>query len=116
MVAALDANNKVISVSKVIHVATKGGKVGNSKKVTTKLKNSKATIKKGKSRKLGAKAIPVSKKLKVKKHRVIKYESTNPAVAAVTSKGTVKAKGKDICYVYAYAQNGISAKVKVTVR
>ena len=34
----------------------------------------------------------------------------------VTSKGAVKAKAKGTCFIYAYAQNGIAAKVKVTVK
>ena len=66
--------------------------------------------------KLGAKAVAASKKLKVKKHRAVKYESTDKAVATVTSKGVIKGKAKGTCFVYAYAQNGVSAKIKVTVK
>lgn len=116
MVVALDRDNKVISTSKVIHVATKGGKVGNNKKVTTKAKKNKVTIKKGKTFKLAAKAKPVSKKLKVKKHRGIVYETTNANIATVSKKGIIKGKSKGTCYVYAYAQNGVFAKIKVTIK
>ncbi len=116
MVVALDRNNKVLSTSKIIHVATKGGKVGNDKKVTTKAKKNKVTLKKGKTFKLRAKAVPQSKKLKVKRHRKVSYESSNPKVAKVTAKGVIKARSKGTCYVYAYAQNGVMAKVKVTVK
>ena len=34
----------------------------------------------------------------------------------VSSKGVIKATGKGSCYVYAYTQNGVFAKVKVTVK
>ena len=116
IVVALNKNNKVITTSKVVHAATSGGKVGNDKKVTTKAKKNKVTIKKGKKFKLGAKPVPASKKLKVKRHRGLNYESTNPKIAKVTSKGVITGKKKGTCYVYAYAQDGVCAKVKVTVK
>ena len=37
-------------------------------------------------------------------------------VATVTNKGVIKGKKKGTCYIYVYAQNGISKKVKVTVK
>ncbi len=118
IVVALDKNNNVVSTSKVIHVATKGGKVGNHKKVTVKkavLKKAKK-LKAGKSLKLKAKAVPQAKKLKVKKHVGIRYESTNNSVATVSKKGVVKAKSKGTCYIYAYAQNGVFKRITVTVK
>ncbi|MBQ6439973.1 MAG: Ig-like domain-containing protein [Mogibacterium sp.] len=116
MIVAVDKYNKVVSSSKIIHVATKGGKVGNIGKVTTKAKKNKAAIKKGKTFKLGAKQVAAVKKLKVKKHRALSYESSNPKIATVSKKGVIKGKKKGTCYVYAYAQNGVFAKIKVTVR
>ena len=110
MVVALDANNNVVSTSKVVHVATKGNKkIANPTKVTTK--KTKA-LKKGKTFKLGAKQVGK----KVKKHRGLCYETSNPNVAIVSKKGVVKAVGKGTCYVYAYAQNGVVKKVKITVK
>ena len=118
VVVALDRNNTVVSTSKVIHVATKGGKVGNHKKVTVKKSVIKKArkLKKGKSLKLKAKAVPQSKKLKVRKHRAVLYESSDINIATVSKKGVVKAKNKGTCYIYAYAQNGVYKKIKVTVK
>lgn len=116
IVIALDKNKNVVSASKIVHVATKGGKVGNYKKVTTKAKKNKVTIRKGKTFKLGAKAVAVSKKLKVKSHRKIKYESSNKKIATVSKTGKITGKKKGSCYVYAYAQNGVFAKIKVVVK
>ena len=116
IVVALDNNNQVVSTSKVIHVATKGGKVGNHKKVTVKkavIKKAKK-LKKGKTLKLKAKAVKA--KLKVKNHRKVFYESSNPAVATVSKAGVVKGVKKGTCYIYAYAQNGVSKKIKVVVK
>ena len=109
IMVALDKNNNVVSTSKVIHIATKGGKVGNPTKVTTKKPK---TLSKGKSFKLAGK----QSGKKIKKHRAVSYESTNTKVATVSKKGVIKAKAKGTCYVFAYAQNGVSKKVKVTVK
>lgn len=114
VVVAVNSQGRVVSTSKVVHVATKGGKIGNHKKVITKAKKNKVTIKKGKKFKLAGKAIPG--KLKVKNHRKVAYESSNKAIATVNSKGQIKGVKKGKCYIYAYAQNGIFAKIKVTVK
>ena len=114
-VVALDKNSRVVSISKMVHVATKGGKVCNHKTVKTKAKKNKVLLKKGERFKLKAKAIPKSKKKKVKIHRKTSYESSNPNVAAVSAKGVITAKAKGKCVVYAYAQNGVAKTIKVTV-
>ncbi len=118
IIVAVDNNNKVVSASKLIHVATKGGKVGNHKSVTIKKSviTKAKSLKKGKSLKLNAKAVPQSFSLKVKKHVPVRYESTNKSVATVSKKGVVKTKKKGSCYVYAYAQNGVYKRVKVVVK
>ena len=108
--------DKAIAISKTIHVATKGGKVGNSKSVTTNAKKNKVTIKKGKSFRIKARAIPQSAKLKVKKHRAIAYESSDKNIATVSKKGVIKARGKGTCKVFVYTQNGVSKAIKVTVK
>jgi hypothetical protein len=118
IVVALDKNNNVVSTSKLIHVASKGGKVGNNKSVSVKknvLKKAKS-LGKGKSLKLNAKAVAQSKKLKVKKHVVVRYESSDSKVATVDSKGKVTANEVGTCYVYAYSQNGVFKKIKVVVK
>ena len=98
LVYAVDGKGKILSTSKTVHVATTGGKVGNDKAVRTAAKKNKV------------------KKLKVKRHRKIAYETSNSNIATVSKKGVIKAKDKGVCYVYAYTQNGIFAKVKVTVK
>lgn len=116
IVVALDSNDKVITISKTIHAATSGGKVGNLKKITTKAKKNKVTVKVNKKFKLAGKQVADSKKLKVKNHRKLSYESSDTTIATVTAKGEIKGVKKGSCYVYAYAQNGVSVKIKVTVK
>ena len=120
---ALDAKKNVVTTSKVIHVATAGGKVGNNKSVTVKAKIGKKTkkvkavkIKAKKKIKLKAAAVPANKKLKVKKHIAVRFESTNKNIASVNKAGLVKGLKKGKCVVYAYAQNGVFAAVKITVK
>ncbi len=116
IVVAVDGD-KALASSKTIHVATKGGKVGNDKsiKVAKSVLKKAKSLKKGKTLKLKAKAVKASG-MKVKKHRVITYESSNPKVATVSKKGVVKATAKGTCYIYAYAQDGVSKKIKVNVK
>ena len=116
MVVALDKDNNVVSSSKIIHVATKGGKVGNVGKITTKANKNKVSIKKGKTFKLGAKQKAASKILKVKAHRKLSYETSNAKIATVSKSGKIKGKKKGSCYVYVYAQSGVFTKIKVTVK
>ena len=129
IVIAVDSNNNVISTSKLIHVSTKGSKKkANPTKVKVKaklnkngkkLKKYKSTsavgVKKGKTVQLKTTAAK-KKGTKVKKHRVVKYESSNKAVATVTSKGKIKGVNKGKCTIYVYAQNGIAKKTKVNVK
>ncbi len=107
----------VIAASKTVHLATTGGKVGNYKSVKlTNITGGKLTIKKGKTFKIKATPVPASKKLTVKQHRKLCYESSNQKIATVTAKGTIKAKKKGTCVIYIYAQSGKFGKIKVTVK
>ena len=119
IIVALDRNNNVVSTSSLIHVATKGGKYTNYKSVSVKksVLTKAKKLKKGKMLKLNATGVKTSKKLTAKKHVAIRYESSNPKIATVTKKGgKVTAKKKGTCYIYAYAQNGMFRKIKVTVK
>lgn len=113
-IVVAEGGEKALATSKTLHIATKGGKVGNDKAV--KVKKSKVTLKVGKSSKIKASAKAQSPILKVKRHRKLSYETSNPAVATVSSNGKIKAVGKGNCVVYVYAQNGIYKAVKVTVK
>jgi hypothetical protein len=93
MILAVNAKNKVIAVSKTLHVATKGGKVGNYKSVKITNAKSTLTLKKGKKMKLKAKAMKADKK--VRNHRKIKFESSKPSVVKITAGGKLTAKKAD---------------------
>lgn len=106
-----------IALSKSLHVATPGGKYTNVKKLT--IKKTKVSIKKGKKYTIKAKFTKENKKLEAKRHtglNGIRFESSNPSVAKVNSKGVVTAKKKGTATIYVYAQNGVCKKVKITVK
>lgn len=113
IIVAVDKNGKAIATSKTVHVAANGGtgKKGNATSVT--LSKTSLSLKAGKSKTL--KATIKYGKLKGAEHRKIAWESSNIYVAKVKA-GKITAVTKGTCYIYAYAQNGKMAKVKVTVK
>ena len=112
LMVAVDSAGKVVTTSKTVHAATLGGKAGNPTKVTTKAKKNKVTVKAKKTFKLAAKQAGK----KIKKHRVVSYETSNAKVATVSKKGVIKGVKKGKCKIYAYAQNGVCAVITVTVK
>ena len=46
----------------------------------------------------------------------LRYESSKTTVATVSAKGIIKGRKRGTAYVYAYGQNGMTAKIKVTIR
>ena len=108
--------DRTAAISKMIHVSTKGSKYGNFKKITvTKAVLTKAKkLKKGKTLKLGAKAVKASSKAKT--HVKLRYQTSNSKIATVSSKGVIKGVNKGTCTVFVYAQNGVYKKIPVTVK
>jgi uncharacterized protein YjdB len=88
----------------------------NAKSVT--VKKASVTLKKGKTFKIKATVNKVNKKKKLmpKSHvATLRYTTSNSKVATVNSSGKITAKGPGTCYIYAYAHNGVSKSIKVTV-
>ena len=110
VVAVRDA--KALAESKPIHVVTAGGKKGNPVKVA--LTKKKLTLAAGKT--ATVKAVIKNGKKKPAVHRKIAWESDDLKVAKVSAKGKIIAVAKGTCVIYAYAQNGVCAKIKVTVK
>ena len=101
---------KVISVSKTVHV----GLQPRPNPTKVKLNKSKVTL----MRSGAGSTFTIKAKIKgttLKQHRKVCYETDNVKVAKVTKKGVIKAVGPGTCNIYAYAQNGVCAKVAVTV-
>ena len=115
LLVACDRNDKVLTASKIVHAATAGGKAANPVKLTTAAKKNRVTLKTGKTFKLKAVTAAASKKQKIRTHRKPCFESSNTKVATVTARGVIKGRKKGACYVYAYAQNGLFKKIRVTV-
>ena len=102
--------DQTLAVSKTIHVSTK--KTSNNTGITVKgASKDSVMVEAGKSVDLTAK---LKKKGKVKIHRKVAWESDDISVATVKN-GRITGVKAGTCYVYAYAQNGLSKKIKVTV-
>lgn len=93
------------------------GKYTNARSVS--VNKTKVTLKKGKTFKIKAKVAKVkrNKKLMPKTHlKTVRYKTTNKKVATVSTGGKITAKGKGTCTIYAFAHNGVSKKITVTVK
>ena len=108
--------DRALAVSKTIHAATIGGKYGNPRKVITGKTKVKLKLKNKSSRRFKASATVKNGTGKIRTHRKLAWESSDPKVAAVNKKGRITAVSKGVCYVYAYAQNGVSARIRVVVK
>ncbi|SFA86799.1 Ig-like domain (group 2) [Acetitomaculum ruminis DSM 5522] len=89
----------------------------NAKSIT--FKKSKLSLKKGKTFKIKAQINKVKKNKKLMPDTYvasIRYLSSNKKIASVDKKGKIIAKDKGTCYIYIYSHNGITSKVKVTVK
>ena len=117
-----NGKKKYVSKSPLMHAYTGNGtkKYTNAKSVKLKnVKKGKLSLKKGKTFKIKAKVVKISKKKKLmpKGHApALRYMTTNKKVATVNSSGKIKAKGKGTCSIYVYAHNGVSKSIKVTVK
>ena len=104
------ADGRVISVSKTVHVGLK--KKPNPKKVIVN-QDQVILVKRNGLNTFQLKCSITGTTLK--QHRKIKYETDNVKVATVNKKGLITAVGRGTCNVYAYAQNGVSARIVVSV-
>ena len=103
--------------SPAVHAIAGGytDKATNPKAVTVKA--SSVTLAPGRSSKIKAKVTGVKAGRKVLAHAaLLRYYSSNRNVATVTRAGKIKATGVGRCTVYVVANNGVRARVKVTVK
>lgn len=110
--SVIDGKQIPIAVSKNVHAVTKGGKFGNVKKIT--VNKTKKTLYVGKSFRIKTK-LKYGKKKKHMTHRKLSYESSNPEVATVDSKGVVQALSEGQCTIFVFDQSGKCRKVNITV-
>ena len=116
----MKGGKKVVLKTSLVFYAYSSGytkKYTNPKRV--KVNKVAVSLEKGKTFQIKAKVRKLKKnrKLMPPQHvKQIRYLSTNKKVATVTKGGKIKAKKKGTCYIYVYAHNGISKKIKVIVR
>ena len=106
-------NGRQVTVSKSLPVysITKGGKYGNPSKISAKRSSVSVKTKK----KVSLRVKVSGKKLK-KSSKKVRYVSSDPSVAKVSSKGVITGKKRGTCTVYSISQNGLTKKIKVKVK
>lgn len=111
----VDGKTYYVAKSPTIHVAMKNAKRTNIKSI--KVNKTKLTLKKGKSFKIKTKLTLENKKKKPLTHAAkLRYYTDNKTVAVVSKSGKITAKKKGKCNIYVIANNGVSKKIKVTVK
>lgn len=104
-----------IAASVTVHCTTKAKKNTIAKGV--KVNKKKITVAVGGTVKLKGKEIKQEKRKIIQRHRAVRYESLNPAVATVEKKtGKITGVSAGTTTIYAYAQNGVYKKIPVTVQ
>lgn len=100
----------------VVHVAMVNAAKTNAVSITV---NKKAVaLAKGRTFKI-VKKVKLEDPKKKQLNHLLKnelYRTSNSKVATVSTAGVIKGVGKGTCYVYAFADNGVYAKIKVTVK
>ena len=110
----INGKKVVIAYSKVIHSVTISKTYDNPIKVESD--TSAVILARGKAKKITCQVVlPKSKKMS-NHTAAIRFETSNKAIATVSSSGKIKGIAKGTCYIYAYAQNGVYKKIKVTVK
>ena len=106
----------VVGRSLQLHAFTKGSKTYDNPAGVRISGNGKRTLKVGKSIKINAKVV-LPKDKKCRWHTAkIRYLVSDTKVVSVSTKGKIMAKSVGEATVYAIAQNGAMAKVKVIVK
>jgi hypothetical protein len=115
-VVAYGKNNKLLATSNAGHAAGAKSELYTNAKAT-KISADKTTLNVGERIKVKASVIAKDKNKQLLGHtKTIRFASSNPYVAKVTSSGRITAVGKGSCYIYAYAENGRSARIKIKVK
>lgn len=84
---------------------------------SVQVERSKVTLKVGRTSKIKARVYGVRRdRMLVNRENDLRYYSSNIHVATVSETGRIKATGTGSCRIYAMANNGARASVKVTVK
>ena len=106
----------VLKKSPEVHAFTNNGTKRYSNPGSLKLKKSAIKVKKGKTARIEGTVKPAKRGKLVYHHmKKLRYVSSDPKVAKVSSNGKVKAVGPGSCKIYVLTTNGICKTVTVTV-
>ena len=108
-----------VRTSSLIHAYTGNGTKYFTNAGSVSVNGTNVTLKKGMTFRIKAKVNKVreNRKLMGKWHAPrLRYRTSNKNIATVSSSGRITAKGSGTCFIYAFAHNGVSRTIKVTVQ
>ena len=108
-----------VSKSPMFHAYTANGTKNYTNAKSVKVNKARVTLKKGETFKIKAKVKKVNKKKKLmpKSHAPkLRYMTSDSRIATVSKSGRITAKGSGTCTIVAFAHNGVSKSIKVTVK
>ena len=106
-----------LAASPMVHTYTGGRSKHHTNGKSLKVNVKRLTLKVGKTGKIVAKVRKLYPKLTLNAHvKSLRYFSTDKSVARVNGTGTITAKGKGTCRIIVVTPDGISRKIRVTVR
>lgn len=114
-----NGKKKYVRKSPIMHAYAGNVTKKHTNAKAVKVKKAKVTLNKGRSFKIKAKVIKVSKKKKLmpKSHApTLRYKTSYKKIATVSKTGRIKAKGKGKCKIYVFAHNGVSKTITVSVK
>ena len=107
-----------VRTSPMVHAYTGNGTRIHTNAGSVSVNKTRVSLKKGRTFRIKAsvKKLKNGRKLMPKSHvPKLRYMTSNKKIAAVSRSGKITAKGKGTCTVYAYAHNGVSKRIRVTV-
>lgn len=108
-----------VRTSPMVHAYTGNGTRLHTNAGSVSVNKTRVSLKKGRTFRIRAsvKKLKNGRKLMPKSHvPKLRYMTSNKKIAAVSRSGKITAKGKGTCTVYAYAHNGVSKRIRVTVQ
>ena len=108
-----------VRTSPLMHAYTSGSTKNFTNAKAVVVTRTSLTLQKGKTYTVKAFVEKLNKNKSIMpKHHVpyVRYMASDSKVASVNANGVITAKSKGTCYIYAYAHNGVSKQIKVTVK
>ena len=114
-----NGKKRYVRTSLRVHAFTSGGTASRTNAKSIMVKKSQVKIRVGKSYRVNkVKITKLDKSKALMRGHVprLRFKTLNKKVATVSKTGVIKARSKGTCFIYVFAHDGVSKRIKVTVR